>query len=48
VPDRPNEPNATTNPPVHSEAYEKGMGLLFIVGSAAALLAVLFVLSYFD
>jgi hypothetical protein len=46
--DRPDEHNATAKPPAHSEVYEKGMGLVFILGSAAALFVVFFVLSFFD
>jgi hypothetical protein len=38
----------TAKRPRHSDAYEKGMALLFILGAVGALLAVLMVLSYFD
>lgn len=42
------EPNDATGRPAHSRAYEKGMGLLFIIGTVAAVFAVFYVLSYFD
>ena len=40
----PNEPD--NRPPIHSKAYERGMGLLFFLGAAAALLAVIYLLSF--
>ena len=45
---QPSEPHTATRRPTHTKAYEKGMGLLFILGSAAALFAIFYVLSYFD
>ena len=45
---QPVEPNDATPRPVHTRAYEKGMGLLFIIGTVAAVFAVFYVLSYFD
>ena len=40
----PNEPD--NRPPIHSKAYERGTGLLFFLGAAAALLAVIYLLSF--
>jgi hypothetical protein len=42
---QPDEPHTATGQPTHSKQYERGMGLLFILGSAAALLAVIYLLS---
>jgi hypothetical protein len=44
----PNEPDTSTREPPHSERYERGMALLFVLGSVGALLALLLVFSYFD
>ena len=44
---QPDEPNTARGQPTHSKQYEKGVGLLFMIGSAAALLAVIYLLSFF-
>lgn len=41
----PGEPNSSKP---HSKAYQDGMGLLFILGSVLALIAVIYVLGYFE
>jgi len=43
--DQSGESNTTTT---DSKAYEGGMGLLFILGTAAVFVAVVYMLSYFD
>jgi hypothetical protein len=40
----PNEPD--DRPPIRSKAREKWIGLLFILGSAAALLAVIYLTAF--
>jgi hypothetical protein len=44
---RPNESEAFSREASHSNRHEKAIGLLFVIGSAGALLALLAVLSYF-
>jgi hypothetical protein len=40
----PKEPD--DRPPLHSKAFETEMGLLFFCGSAAALIGVIYLLSF--
>jgi hypothetical protein len=48
MPTQPSERNTATSQPTHSKAYENRMGLVFLVGAAAAILAVFYGLSFLD
>jgi hypothetical protein len=48
VPDEPSGTDTAAKPPAHSRTYERGMGLLFLLGAVAAVFVVFFVLSFFD
>jgi len=43
--DTPTEPSAATP---HSKLFERGMGVVFVLGTAAVLVAVVYLASYFD
>ena len=45
---QPTEPNPATSRPTHSKAYEKGMGLVFFLGAAGAILIIFYALSFLD
>jgi hypothetical protein len=43
---QPRNPNTNTKRPIHSKFFEKEMGLLFFLGAAAALIGVIYLLSF--